>query len=106
MVKAINIKSLVLGATLAFAGVLAGEGLAHAECDYPERQDAYELAFSLAESSCDYAAQGWLEDAGVSEIEADSMYEACMRLSVPPMVLAPAQHYDTTDAAFWRTVSR
>lgn len=63
----------------------------------------YELAFELAEVRCDMAADGWIED-GLTEEQVggpQGMYEACMRLSVPPMVLSPAQHYDTTDGAFW-----
>ncbi len=58
----------------------------------------------MAELRCDEASQGWIED-GLTEAQVGGhggMYEACMRLSVPPMVLSPAQHYDTTDGAFWK----
>jgi len=102
----IHLKSLLIGAVLGFAGVLAGEGLAHADCDYPvaveAEPSAYELAFDLAEERCDYASQGWIEDELVSEEDAGRMYDACMRLSVPPMVLSPAQHYDVNDGSFWK----
>ena len=105
-----NIKHMILGAVVALAGVCLGEAVAHAECDYESQPNhtAYELAFSLAEESCDYMAHGWIED-GIPEEQVggqSGMYEACMRLMVPPMVLSPAQHYDTTDGAFWRTVEQ
>lgn len=110
----IHTKSLLIGAVLALAGVCAGEGIARAECDYPltvagidpAAYQAYDVAFAMAEESCDLMAHGWVED-GIPEEQVggwDGMYEACMRLSVPPMFLSPAQHYDTTDGAFWRTV--
>lgn len=104
MLKTLHIKSLVVGALLGFAGVLAGEGIAHADCDYEKQPNhtAYELAFAIAEETCDYMSQGWLET-GLNEVQVEGMYDACMRLSVPPMVLTPAQHYDMTDGAFWRT---
>lgn len=105
-------KSLVLGALAGVLSVLFGAGVAHANCDYApggltqEQYQAYDVAFALAEESCDYMAHGWIED-GIPEDQVGGyhgMYEACMRLSVPPMVLPPAQHYDTEDGAFWRTV--
>lgn len=116
-----NIKAELVGGLLGILSTLSGIRLAHADCDYQtprERcQDAavadvegcvvfeqtYDLAFSLAESNCDYASQGWIEDELVSEADAGKMYDACMRLSVPPMVLSPAQHYDMTDGTFWRS---
>lgn len=109
MANTLNPKSLILGAILGIAAVCLGSGVARAECDYPEPiHTAYELAFAMAEDSCDYMAQGWIEDGLSEEVVggAGGMYEACMRLSVPPMVLSPAQHYDTTDGAFWRTVEQ
>ena len=115
-----NIKAALVGGLLGVLSTLGGARLAHADCDYPDRpatqleaeegmpmcelvnHEAYELAFSLAEANCDYASQGWIEDELVSEEDAGRMYDACMRLSVPPMVLSPAQHYDVNDGAFWK----
>ena len=98
-----TVKALLVGGVMGILSTLSGLGLARADCS----QDLtdYEVAFELAEYRCDLASQGWIED-GLSEAVvggAGGMYEACMRLSVPPMVLTPAQHYDTTDGAFWRT---
>ncbi len=100
-----NAKGLLVGGLLGIVATLSGLGLARAECSQDElyNHEAYDLAFALAEERCDYAAQGWIED-GLTEEQVggwSGMYEACMRLSVPPMLLSPAQHYDTSDGAFW-----
>jgi hypothetical protein len=95
-----NLKSLLIGGVLGILSAVSGLGLARAD-----EPSVYELAFELAEIRCDEASQGWIES-GLTEAVVGGqggMYEACMRLSVPPMVLTPAQHYDTTDGAFWRT---
>jgi hypothetical protein len=71
--------------------------------------DEHELNVYRAEETCDIAVQSWIEDYQIpmSAIEGphghDGMWEACMRLATPVTVLPAAQHYDTTDGAFWRT---
>lgn len=97
-----NIKALVVGGLLGILATLTGLSAAKADCHLDSEPTDYELAFELAEYRCDTAVDGWAEE-GVAEPGLTAMYEACMRLSVPPMVLSPAQHYDATDGAFWRT---
>lgn len=82
--------------------VRGADGHWQASCGYNDLD--WDLV-SVAEERCDLASQGWIED-GLTEEQVGGhagMYGACMRLSVPPMVLTPAQHYDTSDGAFWRT---
>lgn len=101
-----NIKSLILGAILALAGVCAGEGLAHADClEGVSRETAFadvlggaargynceviELRDGSFEASCDEvehdiearACSAWagsFEADGIGETGIEGMYEACM----------------------------
>lgn len=98
-----NAQSLLVGGLLGIVATLGGLGLAKADCAH----DEHELNVWRAEAICDEAVQGWLEDNQIpmSAIEGphgyDGMWEACMRLATPVTVLPAAQHYDTTDGAFW-----
>ena len=110
-----RIHTMILGGLLGIAATLGGVSLARADCHLDAQPTDYELAFELAEYRCDAWSAATAEDellplgedglmsAEEYDRQLGSMYEACMRLSVPPMVLSPAQHYDTTDGAFWRT---
>lgn len=88
-----NIKSLILGAILALAGVCAGEGLAHADCLEGAARgyncEVIELRDGSFEASCDEvehdiearACSAWagsFEADGIGETGIEGMYEACM----------------------------
>lgn len=104
-------RSLLLGGLAGILSTLLGLSVARAECDQDTRfgdlHARCELRWALAEYACDDAAQSWIEDDQLTEEQVggwSGMYEACMRLTVPLECtgLPAAQHYDTSDGAFWR----
>jgi hypothetical protein len=100
-----NTKAMFLGAVAGWLSMLAGLHVAKADCDldYTPEALAWDIAVMTAEERCGLAAEGWLES-GLSEDVVGGqggMWEACMRLATPVGPLSAAQHYDTTDGAFW-----
>ncbi len=94
-----NTKAILVGGFLGILSTLGGLSAAKADCS----QD-FEVAVDVAVERCDYFIQGLVED-GYSEEQlggASGAWEACVRLETPVGPLSAAQHYDTTDGAFWK----
>lgn len=106
--QSIQPKSLIVGALLAIASVLAGEGLAHAECDRGTRQGAVsdaldgasrgysceviELENGYFEAQCDdprdasvAACDSFVDATYSAEVSSEDRYvayEACMTIAL------------------------
>ena len=107
-----NIKAAILGGLVALLGVVAGEGIARADCDYAPQTEGVPYSLAMAdvlegagkgynceviqlqdgsfEAQCDEvssplesaACSEWAHGFGVGEDDADEMYEACMVIAL------------------------
>jgi hypothetical protein len=77
-----NLRTLFLGAALALAGVLAGEGIAHADCDYQAGPMGYSQARVEADAcETNYGEVVRVSGGFVAYCVPDDVAEGCIDVS-------------------------